>query len=179
MADYLTPTVVQQNIPDKDISPIERLLLESIFSVERHGEDLYFFCEEGPSTFATFQRAQLEAALAASPDRPSSLAAKISSQIAEAPAHETEIEIDLSVLPYETIFQDILRRSETLSYVSILSAFTCTRMRPDGFGGMAVLVTKDAILGKSTTDILEDFLVEAGLDEREDETQPRKDDRHD
>jgi len=33
-------------------------------------------------------------------------------------------------------------------------------MRPDGFGGMAVLITADAILGKSTNDILEDFLAE-------------------
>ena len=37
-------------------------------------------------------------------------------------------------------------------------------MRPDGFGGMAVLITSDAIVGKSTNDILEDFLAEAGLD---------------
>jgi hypothetical protein len=33
-------------------------------------------------------------------------------------------------------------------------------MRPDGFGGMAVLITADAILGKSTNDILEDILAE-------------------
>ena len=33
-------------------------------------------------------------------------------------------------------------------------------MRPDGFGGMAVLITADAIVGKSTNDILEDFLAE-------------------
>jgi hypothetical protein len=33
-------------------------------------------------------------------------------------------------------------------------------MRPDGFGGMAVLITEDTILGKSTNDILEDFLAE-------------------
>ena len=34
-------------------------------------------------------------------------------------------------------------------------------MRPDGFGGMAVLVTADAIKGKSTQDIIGDFLDEA------------------
>jgi hypothetical protein len=32
--------------------------------------------------------------------------------------------------------------------------------RPDGFGGVAVLITADAIRGKSTNDILEDFLAE-------------------
>lgn len=51
----------------------------------------------------------------------------------------------------------------TLTYISVISSFTCSKMRPDGFGGMAVLITKDAIKGKSTGDVLEDFLVEAGL----------------
>jgi hypothetical protein len=37
-------------------------------------------------------------------------------------------------------------------------------MRIDGFGGMAVLITRDAIVGKSTNDLLDDFLAEAGLD---------------
>jgi hypothetical protein len=34
-------------------------------------------------------------------------------------------------------------------------------MRPDGFGGMAVLITASTVMGKSTIDILEDFLNEA------------------
>ena len=37
------------------------------------------------------------------------------------------------------------------------SEYIGTRMRPDGFGGMAVLITADAIRGKSTNDILEEF----------------------
>ena len=36
-----------------------------------------------------------------------------------------------------------------------ITSFTCSRMRPDGFGGMAVLITRDAIVGKSTGDFLE------------------------
>ena len=34
-------------------------------------------------------------------------------------------------------------------------------MRSDGFGGMTVLITADTIKGKSTNDILEQFLAEA------------------
>ncbi len=60
--------------------------------------------------------------------------------------------------------QDIVRRSTTLRYVTAVSSFSCSKMRPDGFGGMAVLITADRIVGKSTSDILEDFLAEAGLD---------------
>jgi len=61
---------------------------------------------------------------------------------------------------WELILQDIVRRSPTLDHVTIVSAFTCTKMRPDGFGGMAVLITADTIRGKSTNDFLEDLLAE-------------------
>ncbi|MEK8121632.1 hypothetical protein WOB59_00485 [Methylocystis sp. IM4] len=168
MADYLTPTVVQPMIPETDISPLERLLLENIFSVERYGEDLYFFAEEGPSTFPRLNRSRLEAALAASKDRSSSIVEDIASQLSKAQPNDTEVELDMSAVSWEFLFQGIVRRSPTLSYVTVVSSFTCTKMRPDGFGGMAVLITKDAVLGKSTQDIIEDFFVETGLDQRED-----------
>jgi hypothetical protein len=37
-------------------------------------------------------------------------------------------------------------------------------MRPDGFGGMAVLITADRIMNKSTHDLIAEFLAETGLD---------------
>jgi hypothetical protein len=61
--------------------------------------------------------------------------------------------------------QDIVRRSKTLSYISVVTSFTCSKMRPDGFGGMAVLITPDAIVGKSTGDFLQDMIEEAGFDD--------------
>lgn len=57
-----------------------------------------------------------------------------------------------------------MKRSQALSYISVVAAFTCNRMRPDGFGGMAVLITAEAIRGKSTNDLIEEFLSESGLD---------------
>jgi len=71
---------------------------------------------------------------------------------------DTDVEFDLSVTSWEFIFQDIVKRSATLDHVTVVSAFTCTRMRPDGFGGMAILITADAFMGKSTGDVLADFL---------------------
>ena len=59
------------------------------------------------------------------------------------------------------MFQDIVRRSHTLRYITAVSAFTCSKMRPDGWGGMAVLITPSEVMGKSTGDIIEDFLNEA------------------
>jgi hypothetical protein len=54
-----------------------------------------------------------------------------------------------------------VRRSSTLRYVTVVTSFTCSKMRPDGFDGMAVLITADAVTGKSTEDILCDLLDEA------------------
>lgn len=51
-----------------------------------------------------------------------------------------------------------MRRSSTLTYVSAVSSFTCSRMRADGFGGAVVIITADAILGKSTNDLLQEFI---------------------
>jgi len=54
-----------------------------------------------------------------------------------------------------------VRRSPTLRYVTAVTSFTCSKMRPDGWGGMAILITPSAVMGKSSGDIIEDFLNEA------------------
>ena len=92
--------------------------------------------------------------------------------MAVASSDDTEIEIDFSGTSWEFIFQDIVRRSSTLRYVTAVTSFTCSKMRPDGFGGMAVLITVDAILGKSTNDIIEDFLSEMDGDAAEQRLAP-------
>ncbi len=51
-----------------------------------------------------------------------------------------------------------MRRSPTLTYVSAVLSFTCSRMRADGFGGAVVVISAAAILGKSTNDLLEEFI---------------------
>ena len=67
----------------------------------------------------------------------------------------------MSGTSWEFILQDIVRRSSTLSYVTVTTAFTCSKMRPDGFGGMALFITAAAIKGCSTSEFLSDCL--AGL----------------
>lgn len=166
MADYFSPTVIQQAIPDTDMTPLERLLLAHVFSAEPDGDALYFCAEEGPVDMIAVSRAELEAAFAASPECADSTATTyVAERLAQLSPNEAEIDLDLSGTSWEFFFQDIVRRSTTLRYVTAVSSFTCSKMRPDGFGGMAVLITADRILGKSTTDIIEDFLAEAGLDE--------------
>ena len=159
MADYFTPTVIQPAIPIADITPLERLLLSHVFNVECQGERLYFYADEGPAERIWLDRAPLEAALAQSEAHADSAAAAfVTEQLARLPADDVEIEVQVSTLSWQTIFQDIVRRSATLRYVTAVSAFTCTKMRPDGFGGMAVLITADTVMGKSTSEIVADFL---------------------
>ena len=159
MADYFSPTVIQPAIPVADITPLERLLLSHIFNAEPDGEGLYFYADERPADMIWLDRAPLEAALAQSASAVDNTASTlVTEQLARAPADNVEIELDLSGISWEDIFQDIVRRSHTLRYVTAVSAFTCSRMRPDGFGGMAVLITPTAVMGKSTSDIVEDFL---------------------
>lgn len=168
MADYYQRAVVHQIIPDADMTPLERLLLRKIFQSERVNEGWYFFAEDNPAVVITVQRADLDQALAASSDNESAAYSCVIEQVESAEPGANEIELDLSGDAWEDfIFQDIVKRSKTLRYVTIVAAFTCSKMRSEGFGGMAILITPDAIVGKSTGDVLQDLLSEAGLDNAE------------
>lgn len=162
MADYYTPTVIQQTIPDADMTPLELLLLSHIFDTERDGDGWYFFSEQGPSDMLSIDRGALEAALAASEGAGDSSANSFVRErlpnpqsIGPLPSH---LDLDLSTTSWEFIMQDIVKRSPTLAYVTAVSSFTCSRMRPDGFGGAAVVISADEIIGKSTSDLLEEFI---------------------
>jgi hypothetical protein len=162
MADYFSPTVIQPAIPAADITPLERLLLSHIFQAERDGECLYFHADEGPADMIWLDRAPIETALAQSNNGAGNTAVTVvTEQLARVPADNVEIELDFSDRSWEAIFQDIVRRSPTLRYVTAVTSFTCSKMRPDGWGGMAVLITPSTGMGKSTGDIIEDFLNEA------------------
>lgn len=165
MADYYTPTVIQQTIPDGDMTPLERLLLCHIFESERDGEGWYFYSESGPVDMIMVERATLESALAASEldvdSTANSLIRKLLSDLKDEKLQNGYLDIDLSITSWEFIFQDIVRRSSTLKYVSAVSSFTCSRMRPDGFGGAVIVISANTILGKSTNDLLEEFIERA------------------
>ena len=163
MADYYSPTIIEPTIPNVDMTPLEQLLLSNIFEAEQDGEGWYFFAEEGPTDMISVSRAELETALAASHTIDSSANAYIAEHLVKIPAAESEVDLDLGGTPWEFLFQDIVRRSTTLRYVIAIMSFTCSKMRPDGFGGAATLITADKVKGKSTHDIIEAFLNEEGL----------------
>jgi hypothetical protein len=165
VADYWTPTVIPQTIPAADLTPLERLLLSRIFTAEPDGDGLSFYAEEGPSDLAVIDRGALEEALAASRAAGDSRAATfVAEQLAQLGEDDAEVELDLGGTSWEFFVQDIVRRSPRLRHVSVVSSFLCSKMRSDGFGGMAVLITAEHVLAKSTGDLIEEFLKEAGLE---------------
>jgi hypothetical protein len=129
---------------------------------------VYFHASLGPSDAIGLSIDELRAAFEASAATASTTTNYVAERLAAVAADDTEIEIDFSGTSWEFIFQDIVRRSSTLRYVTAVASFTCPKMRPDGFGGMAVLITADAIVGKSTNDILEDLLTEKDGDAADD-----------
>jgi hypothetical protein len=139
MADYHTPTVVQQTIRNDDMTPLERLVLTNIFDADESGGEHYFYAEESPQTMLTLDRAELDAALAASQEHPSSVLPTIQEQLSHCEPDQSTIYLDLSGFFWEAIFQDVVRRSNRIQYISVISSFTCSKMRFDAFGGMAAL----------------------------------------
>ena len=152
MAYFYSPTVIQQKIPVADITPLERLVLSHIFDAELDGETVTFHAADCPATTIWLPVNDLRAAFDASAKMDSTAADYVAERLTRASAEDGELEIDFSGMSWEFILQDIVRRSSTLRYLTAVTSFTCSQMQADGFGGMAVLITADAIKGKSTED---------------------------
>lgn len=150
MADYHSPTVVRPSIPAAAITPLELALLTGMFEHEIDGDAIYFYSSEGPSDMVWLDIANLRALLEGEPMPSGPIVEMIRARLAEAAQDEAELELDLSDLGEATIFQGIVRRCPQLDHVTIVSAWTCTKMRPDGFGGGITVVAADHILSSST-----------------------------
>lgn len=159
MPQHFTETVVQPPIPYADMTSLERLLLAAIFETEATDEGLYLFSREGPVDFPYVPPEDLRIAHAASTAVPSRLNDRVSALL-DLDDVENHVENYLSGEDWTTILQDIVRRSSTLEYITVVAAFTCTKMMPDAIGGLAMLITGDAVRVKNTDDLIGEFLVE-------------------
>lgn len=160
MADYYTQIVVQQTIPERLISPFERLLLAEILESTSCEQGIYYFSSNGPSCDITLNRRELELALEKS--ERSRLRPFIAGRLKKAVPDHDYVDFDLSAAPfgdaYIVLLQDIVRRSkDNLPYLTIACAYTCNKMRPDGFGGMGIIITPARVLYQSTYDFFEDY----------------------
>lgn len=166
MADYYSPTVIQQTIPEADMTPLERLILTHIFDADVEDDGLYFHSQQGPSDVISVFRAELEAALAVSRTHHSVANALAAEQLRTAADDDDnkEIELDLRVTSWEFLLQNIVQRSSALRYITAITSYTCSKMLPDGFGGSALFITADSIQGQSTDEFLADCLADIAAD---------------
>jgi len=162
MADYFTPTVVQPFIAATDLTSLELLILCAAFGSEPANEAIYFYAEDAINEMPILSVDALQEALGQSPaEMPA--ARLVREHLADEQAGP-DIDLDLTgAITWATLFQDIVRRSNTIDHVVVTSSFTCSKMRPDGFGGAVVLITAERVLGKGTDTVLDELLAEAGL----------------
>jgi hypothetical protein len=153
MADYYSPTVVHPDIPLSDMTPLERLLLAQIFESEPDGDALYFFEAQSINEMLWLDVGEVREALAQSEGITSEAATIVTEALAGLGEDAVDLELDLSMNSYPFLFQDIIRRSATLEHVTVTSAFTCSKMRPDGFGGMVTVIIADQVLSSSTSEM--------------------------
>jgi hypothetical protein len=176
MADYHSPTIVSPPLPLADISPLEHLVLGQLFDAELADRGLiYFHSWSGPREFLSVEAGELREAHAASTGIAgvaNDLATVLLDRQAEAAdaGQDDDIEIDLSIAGsgWERMLQDVLRRSSEIDEIVVTTSFTCTKMRPDGFGGLITRITAKAIESCSTVEMLERM--------REQDTSPGIDD---
>lgn len=162
MADYASPTVVQTSIPKADITQLERLLLSRIFDEDDEGETVFLSSSGSPNDTFEMPLGDLRTAFLASQGIESSALEFVAEKLREwqGLADDDEVQLDLSVRSYEFFLQDIVKRSPVLTRIEIVTSYTCTKMRRDGFGGAAMVVTAGEVRFKSTDDILTDFQTE-------------------
>lgn len=145
MADYMNQSVFQPSIPKHLINDEDRRIIEAFgITLESDREDkFYLYAEEWCCS------GYLD------------------------PEEAGGDEIELCEGDLFTKLQEIIRRSNgELPWISKESAYTCSRMRPDGFGGGTVFITADDIQYCFTSQWLEERIseVESG------DTRPQTDD---
>lgn len=163
MADYYSQVVVRPDIPLTAMTGLERRILAAMFCEEVIGENAYYFAMHGPNDLIYIETSDATSLLEADKSVASSVADLVRKELTGRDSLESELELDMSAIGFEAIFQDIIARS-ALEYVEVETAWTCSKMRPDGFGGTATLITAYAAESMSTTGFLEQAIARLGGD---------------
>lgn len=164
MADYYHQVVFDRDIPASAMTALERLFLEAIFQSEASTDGIYFFAESAPNSFVEIDAKVLAETLAASLATDPQAHAVVVTQAAlkeemnedgTLPEDTSELLIETESNFWEAILQDICKRNPSIDDIAVHHAFTCSRMRSDGFGGAVTRVTATKIEGMGTFDLLE------------------------
>ena len=108
-------------IPRTAMTELEWRVLRDMFEHEEVGEDIYFFASHGPNDFVFLEIVEVRRLLGESDGIASSVADLVRKEIGTCDPDAAELELDLSVMGFESIFQDIIRRS-ALDHVEVETA---------------------------------------------------------
>ncbi|MDP3676297.1 MAG: hypothetical protein Q8R44_14585 [Novosphingobium sp.] len=161
MADHYTPTVIDPVIPISAMLPIERLFLAHVFDEQADDETAYYFSDDGANDLIFLPAAEVRSALDAAMSETSRLSRKLTDEQPDATLGDHDFELDMCDDVWPDVLQDIVRRSPDLDHLTVTMAFTCSKMRPDGFGGLAMLITASTIRSESTHTLFDRFYAEA------------------
>lgn len=160
MADDYETTVVDPSIPRCDILPIELLLLREIFTLDDDGDALYLHTDNYTAQILHITASDLsEACVATEPE----CVAKTVANVALLSTHfaNATVAIDLSDDGWTDILADIIKRSETLDFLTVETGYSCSKPTRDGFGGRAIYIDGETIAHMSTHDWLRRMIAEA------------------
>lgn len=154
MANYSTPTVVIPALPVDCIDPVERFILTTVLEHQIWEGALHLFAQEGVDDEAFVSRTALDAVLDTQAPGTHRLAMLLAAQMRETSQADDPQPLICFINDLEParVLQGVVRRHpDRLPHVVIQQAFTCSRMRPDGFGGAATLIHAGGIEHVCTT----------------------------
>ena len=156
MADYVSPTVVTPPIPLACMTPIERFILTTLFQFEPadEGRALYFYAEDGIDDEVSVSRCAFDAIADTYEPGIDRLVMLIDMQMRERSQREDSAPLIafINELDPLNVLQSIVKRhGDVLPIITIHQAFTCSTMRPDGFGGAATVIHASGIDSLCTT----------------------------
>jgi|GEM_PF-627053 len=138
MADYFTHAVIQPSLPATVVTPEIRALLNAMeVHTEDDGDAIYLCCETSPS--------DLDADML---------------EEAGVPADHPlwGLVAGGSVPDFEVVLQTLLTLCDmSIPCITVEYAYTCNKMRPDGFGGACTWISRYSIRGWSTQEALQDL----------------------
>lgn len=168
--DYWTPMEVDQFISNVLMTPLDSFLLTQIFESATYEDGVYFSAQEWPGQLIFLHDDEPDHLLEAI-EKTKDIDPELCADVKRAMQTDGDtVEVDCYAFgSYCRVFQGIIRRSSgKLPYVTTQGAFTCTKERPDGLlGGMAEVITADAVESVSTFTWAQDKLVELGLGKAE------------
>ncbi len=158
MADYYSPCVVTPPIPLADLSATEAALLLAMFEYEMAEDTVYLFASRDVEEAPVIDTQKILKALFEDMKIDCEAARILAAALQATDENTRAIVIDMSAYSVDQVFQDIVARSSTIDYIVVTGSFMCSSMKPDGFGGMATVITARAVAGKSTSDLIVDLL---------------------